>query len=199
MDDRLRSLERAAEGGGPVAGAALHAARLRAGLVSEERLRLAAYLGDAAAVLLVGPPPPPGIFGLGSRVRGLAPFGRPTWVRAGLAMARCALAATRADEPPVVRLTGEWAACPCPDHLATLSAAWEDVAPAQTPFVAVAAMVRQESRPQSLSALSQVLVLCRRLLEPGATDARLWTAVVADLLPWALSSAGALAPPGSGR
>jgi hypothetical protein len=199
VDDRLRSLERAAETGEPASGAALHAARLRAGLVSEERLRLAAYLGDPAAVLLVGPPPPPGIFGLGSRVRGLAPWGRPTWVRAGLAMARCALAATRAEEPTVVRLAAEWAACPCADHLAPLAAAYEEVTPAQTPFMAVGAMVRRESRPQSLSALSQVIVLCRRPLEPGATDARLWSAVVADLLPWALASAAPLAPPGSGR
>lgn len=192
MDDRLRSLERAAERGGPAAGAALLSARLRAGLVSEERLRLAAYLGDAGAALLVGPPPPPGIFGLGSRVRGLAPWGRPVWVRAGLALARCALEGTRAEEPRVVRLTAEWSACPCEAHREALREAAEE---AQTPYLPVAGMVRQESRPQSLSCLSQVVVLCRRLLAPGATDARLWAAVVGDLLPWALSSAGPLDAP----
>lgn len=48
-DERLRTLERAAASGGPDERAALLRARVRAGTLSQERLELAAYVGDADA------------------------------------------------------------------------------------------------------------------------------------------------------
>lgn len=58
MDDRLRRLERAAEGGDVPARAALLRERLRLGTVSIRRLALASYLGDEGARLALNAPPP---------------------------------------------------------------------------------------------------------------------------------------------
>lgn len=59
-DERLRELERRwKEGGGLDAHVQLLAARVRAGELVKERVRLAAFLGDAAARLALGDAPPP--------------------------------------------------------------------------------------------------------------------------------------------
>ncbi len=57
-DERVRRLERGAAQGDLAARAGLLRERLRAGALAEERVRLAALLGDPAARLLSPPPPP---------------------------------------------------------------------------------------------------------------------------------------------
>src|SRR5690606_9510555 len=57
-DAARRSAERAASAGDPAAAVRALAARLRAGELSEERLRLAATLGHAGACALLGVAPP---------------------------------------------------------------------------------------------------------------------------------------------
>jgi hypothetical protein len=75
MDDRLRSLERAAEGGDVPARAALFRERLRLRTVSIRRLALASYLGDEGARLALNAPPPAPDAELRQRVYGLGAWG----------------------------------------------------------------------------------------------------------------------------
>lgn len=88
MDDRLRALERAAEGGDAAARGALLAERLRLRRISIEGLRLAAYLGDAGARLCLNVPAPGPTVDLVPRLRGLAPWGQDVLGRALRRLAR---------------------------------------------------------------------------------------------------------------
>jgi len=97
-DAGLRRLERAARGGGAAARARWLRARLRAGAVSADGLRLAAYLGDPAAGLAAGTEPGDDAC-LERWGWGLEAFGVDVCVRAAAAAARAALPAWEAWEP----------------------------------------------------------------------------------------------------
>lgn len=135
-DERLRHLRRAAADD-PAARAALLTARLRAGDLPEDRLRLAAHLGDPAALEVLGAAPPASS-SIGRWVHGLAPWsaddGWPAW--AAEAYARAAAAAAAAVLPCLERdpeqaaaagravaAMDAWLACPCDAHARAVVAA----------------------------------------------------------------------------
>jgi hypothetical protein len=96
-DGRLREFERSlAAGADPEAGARLLAERLRAGTLDRERLRLAAYVGDAAARLLVETEPEPD---LRRWAGGLREWGPEPCARAAVVAARLALVGWESWEP----------------------------------------------------------------------------------------------------
>ncbi len=129
-DARMRALTRRAEQGDPGARRQLLAERLRAGQVTEGRLRLAAFLGDAAAADAAG-----------ARVGAedlAAWFAAITAWEPG-ACARAALAAAALVEPvwavagggPAVERTlealREWTERPCPAHADAVAVARLDL------------------------------------------------------------------------
>ncbi|MCO5172530.1 MAG: hypothetical protein M9894_40050 [Planctomycetes bacterium] len=130
-DTRLRRLERAAAQGDLDARVRLLCERLRSGELDEERVRLAAYLGDPAARLLLGPKAPDlpvirarGGLELNQRrwITGLRAYGKEWLVRAAVAIARARFTAwdrwDEADERPRRALAAAeaWLACPCEAH-----------------------------------------------------------------------------------
>ncbi|MBX3472733.1 MAG: hypothetical protein KF878_38260 [Planctomycetes bacterium] len=130
-DTRLRRLERAASQGDLDARVRLLCERLRAGELDEERARLAAYLGDPAARLLLGARAPelPLIRARGGHelnqrrwITGLRAYGKPWLVRAAVALAEARFTAwdrwDEADERPRRALAAaeDWLRCPCEAH-----------------------------------------------------------------------------------
>jgi hypothetical protein len=130
VDDRLRRLTREVATGDAGARARLLAERLRAGDLGEDRLRLAAHLGDPAAAAALGRELllPPTIT-ITRWVRGLAEPSRggawPVWARE--AYVRAAAAAGRIVLPgldPALAERGRaavdaldaWVRCPCDEH-----------------------------------------------------------------------------------
>ncbi len=131
VDTRLRRLERSASQGDVQARVRVLCERQRTGDLDEERLRLAAYLGDAAARLLLGERAPelPVIraragLELNQRrwITGLRAYGKPWLVRAAVAIARARFDAWSqwddADERPRRAVTAAlaWVDCPCERH-----------------------------------------------------------------------------------
>lgn len=123
-DQRLRGLERDASHGDLHARARLLLERVRVGDLPEERLRLAAYLGDEVATLVLGPAAPTSTLPteIDTWARSLAPFGQETSVRAALGVANEFMAAWRArwpdDDRPrlAIRAAESWLRCPCSEH-----------------------------------------------------------------------------------
>lgn len=94
-DEELRALERRWRTTGAVDdGAAFLQAKLRAGLIDEQRLRLAAFVGDPAAALVAGCEAAPrhlltcDPFELGEYLVGVGAWGKEAGVRLGTASAR---------------------------------------------------------------------------------------------------------------
>jgi hypothetical protein len=91
--------------------------RLRTGDLSEERLRLAIYLGDEVARGALPAPAPELDPDLGHWVRHLWPWGQDVCVRAGIAAAELLLAErSQGDHGPLidaVTAARAWALCPC--------------------------------------------------------------------------------------
>lgn len=138
VDARLRRLERAASQGDVQARVQVLCERLRTGDLDEERVRLAAYLGDPAARLLLGERAPelPVIraregFELNQRrwITGLRAFGKEWLVRAAVALARSRFDAwatwDETDERPhrAVAAAVAWLECPCAAHASQADAA----------------------------------------------------------------------------
>lgn len=136
-DSKLRTLVRSAalRPGDAEARAALLRERLRSGELSEERLRLAAWLGDSAALLVLGkgaPEPLPARVKLRERIwsarasRGarsfavLAEHDASVFVRAALRVVGAARTPLEAEAQQAVTLTTEraraWLECPCSAH-----------------------------------------------------------------------------------
>ncbi len=122
-DSIRRDLERRARQGDSTAEAAALVRRLRAGDLDEERLRLAALVGDPAARLALGrdapavPPTPAAL------ARALRAFGAEALVRATVVAAR-AMAATAdprfwdlSRARAAITAAEAWLACPCDAHL----------------------------------------------------------------------------------
>lgn len=113
MDDLLRDLDRAAQQGDAQAAVRLLRARVRRGELDEDRLRLAAHLGDGAAIACLG-----GAVAAtaarcaGDLVLGLRPFGPAAFSRAGVTALRL-LSPTPVE---VVSAIEAWLECPCDDH-----------------------------------------------------------------------------------
>lgn len=135
-DERRRRLEREAAAGDLAAASALLAERLRAGDLPEDRLRLAAHLGDPAAAQALGREPlaPPTITvsrwvrGLSERREGAwAPWAREAFARAAAAAARNTLGCFRDDARAAaargVEALEAWIACPCDEHARAAAAA----------------------------------------------------------------------------
>ncbi|MCO5165050.1 MAG: hypothetical protein M9894_01615 [Planctomycetes bacterium] len=128
-DDGLRAVEaRWRQTGAPEDEAAWLVARVRAGALPPERLRLAARLGHRAAGLAVGAAAEPLPTCEGEMVpwlrRVIAPVGLEPLVRVAVVMLR-ALLARLPDAPwievnarPALEAAEAWCACPCPDHAA---------------------------------------------------------------------------------
>ena len=89
-DVDLRKLEQAAARGNLDAGERLLRERLRRGLLDPERIELAAYLGDEAALRLR--PDMANLTELGEWLEGLARWGRAVTVRCAVAVARWSVA-----------------------------------------------------------------------------------------------------------
>ena len=138
VDTRLRRLERAASQGDVEARARVLCERLRAGDLAEERVRLAAYLGDPGARLLLAERAPelPVIraragLELNQRrwITGLRAYGKEWLVLAAVALAHARFAAwTRWDETDerprrAVAAAEAWVRCPCARHVAEADAA----------------------------------------------------------------------------
>lgn len=203
-DDRLRRLEREAITGGLDARARWLTERTRVGELAEDRLRLAAWLGDPAAEQALGRAvlAPPTIT-IGRWVRGLVPWqtetpwAREAFARAAAAAARAVLAcfddgalATRA----VVALEA-WIRCPCDEH-AQAAAALGGQVPIQRgaaglfaargvrfagPAIYRATTVALSEGPANVTA-SEVATEAARATSPEAVRAAIRDALV----PWAL-------------
>lgn len=155
-DTHLRQLERAANQGDVEARARLLCERVRMGDLSEDRVRLAAYLGDPGARLHLGEQAPelPAIraragLELNQRrwVTGLRAYGKEWLVRAAAAVAVSRLEAwsrwDETDDRPRRALAAAraWIRCPCDAHAraadgahdAALGAAQALVAPGDPP------------------------------------------------------------------
>ena len=152
-DRRTRELERAAASGDPEARAAWLGARLRAGDLEEERLALAAWLGDPGARLALGCEPEAERASPAALVRGLARWGRepgrgddsaalarPDWrdqlfPRAALALARVACAGRGLPGPAQAALTAAeaWIEHPRLGTAATAGAAAAALVPPHAP------------------------------------------------------------------
>lgn len=123
MDDLLRDLDRAVQQGDAQAAVGLLRARVRRGELDEERLRLAAHLGDGAAIACLG-----GAVAAtsarcaGDLVLGLKPFGPAAFSRAGVTALRL-LSPTPSH---VVQAIEAWLECPCDDHARAVRAAARD-------------------------------------------------------------------------
>jgi hypothetical protein len=104
VDERERSLEREVAAGDRDAEVKLLVERVRRGAISSERVALLAYVDDASAIEYLGSEAPHRPVGLESWIRGLRPWGREVWVRAGVASARLVLPlfeAKQIDDPRV--------------------------------------------------------------------------------------------------
>jgi ankyrin repeat protein len=127
-DEHLRDLERKAAFGSVTDEASWLVERLRSGALSKDRLRLAAFVGSAAARLALGSEAPESPLGptlnendyaaLCRCVAGLEPFGRETWVRAAVAAAEGVAAETGLTRKAELCLDAAraWIRCPCDQH-----------------------------------------------------------------------------------
>ena len=122
-DERLRELERRwQETGADEDEAAYLLARLRAGELDVERLKLAAYCDYAAAQLALGDEAPPTPSDLDAWGRGMHVWGKEACVRAVVALARVAFPYWRGHPEDVpaeaFRAAENWIVCPCREHAA---------------------------------------------------------------------------------
>jgi hypothetical protein len=119
-DERLRRLEREVLEGDPGARARLLAERVRAGSVSLETVRFAAYALDPAARAFLGREAPVASEEAKAFARGLEPFGKRAGVCAAVAAASVFLPLWRelGEQVPVnlVEAARAWLACPCEAH-----------------------------------------------------------------------------------
>lgn len=203
-DARLRSLARDAAQGDPHAHTRLLLERVRVGDLSEERLRLAAYLGDEAASAVVGPDVPSfGGLDAANAVLGLKSYGPAVFVRAAIA------AASLLEPIPteVVDSLQAWLACPCDDHGRGVrgSARRAELGEWDPRHIgAVVLVTRLASAPATRGGGCKVVVndsgravgwLCRgrprrgRYVTTARDEEEVRAAVVAALLPWALGAA----------
>lgn len=117
-DARLRELERAwAETGAPHDGAACLLERVRIGALSQERLNVAAYCGDASAVIAAGVVAPSDEFV--EWFRGLAALGDESAARSDAAIARLLLphcGPAIDDATRALDLLDAWLAEPTPEN-----------------------------------------------------------------------------------
>lgn len=114
-DRQLRQLEREAASGDVEAKAKLLLGRVRIGDLTEERLRLAAHLGDEASWdALAGNVS--GAEDLEEWVWALHEFGAIPLVRGLLAAARQARPPWYLKENPRIAAVESWAVCPCENH-----------------------------------------------------------------------------------
>jgi hypothetical protein len=210
-DERLRDLERQADSS-VEARARLLVERVRAGDLAADRLLLAAYLGDEAARLAAEGErwePPTG--GLREWLGGLVRFGKEPRVRTALALCDAVAVAPRGEVEP----TRPWRRIGDPDVAAAAVAAvraWLDgpsvelrdrchsaseaarasypgalrLDPAWSAFCQAAGATAHLAAESENEAPMEVWVLdaARRV----ADDAALRAAVVAALLPWALTA-----------
>lgn len=124
MDDRLQRRARDAAAGDPAAGARLLVERRRAGELTDDRLQLAALLGDEAARLALAPAAPEDLpeDDLERWTLGIAACGRETAVRAAHVATRAAAAtvtldlADRSRIEPLLAAVDLWLACVCHTH-----------------------------------------------------------------------------------
>ncbi|MCO5169417.1 MAG: hypothetical protein M9894_23990 [Planctomycetes bacterium] len=123
-DTTRRDLERRARQGDPTAAARALSARVRAGALTDERLRLAALVGDAAARLALGPAAPAEPADADGLAAALQGFGVEAVVRATVAATRAvtAVADPRAGwdlarARRAMDAAEAWLACPCDAHV----------------------------------------------------------------------------------
>lgn len=132
-DERLRALQRRAEQtGDPLDAAAVLSERLRAGLLTMERLELAAYCGDEIAQEVIDPglrfATPDGralegAYDFGAWVRNLSRWGTPVLLRAAWAAGWSAhLVVSQGNLPARKTLDAvrAWLDCPCDACLRTV-------------------------------------------------------------------------------
>ena len=98
-DSRIRELERSAAGGDEDAKAQLLRERVRGGTLGADRLRLAVYLGDLAALRACDVKRPPSFSDLVAWGRGLQHWGDEACIRASAAAADLGLARWESWEP----------------------------------------------------------------------------------------------------
>lgn len=211
VDTRLRRLERAASQGDVEARARVLCERLRAGDLAEERVRLAAYLGDPGARLLLAERAPelPVIraragLELNQRrwITGLRAYGKEWLVLAAVALAHARFAAwTRWDETDerprrAVAAAEAWVRCPCDAHLADAA---ETVAPAERAVQGLRARTAR-SAYYALRAARVVVEPNYRVLgleyEPAQDAEALRQALRAELVPWLVGHADPVAARG---
>lgn len=97
-DERLQQLRRACDHGVLEAQGRLLRERMRAGELTEEQVRLAAYCGDPLGNALLGPRAPNVPLDVEERLEGLADWGRSACVRAGVGIARSGLPSFERDQ-----------------------------------------------------------------------------------------------------
>lgn len=117
-DERLQDLRRRAAQREPGARAALLATRLRTGDLTQERLELAAYVGDEDALTMEHLDPRR--FPLESWARGIGRWGREAVLRAMVAVL-VAFDAKALAQPLIDR----WLVCPCDRHEWPVLRAWD--------------------------------------------------------------------------
>ncbi len=202
-DERLRRLERDADSD-PTAQVRLLRERLRAGALSEQDLKLAAYLGHAPAAEAVGDRPyPPGVRDLQARLIGIYEFGLEAALRAQVALARAFMPQFEADRPgdgrphAALEAVEAWIACPCEEHagpcVLASEAALEAARTATHSAASVhAARIAASAAAQAFQAGASPLgrkhaTKCvEDLREHGLREEALWRMVVEDMLPWVL-------------
>ncbi len=178
-----RELERQARAGDRDARGQLLRERARDGALSPERLALGAALGSQAAAAALGRPPaclPLTPEALAEWLRGLAAFGKPVVVRAGIAAARIdaglRLAKPFPNEiPEAIDLAERWleaGALPPPDY------PW--CSPCTIPDHILAALASDDAA----AAAEAVARIPPELF--AAEPERVAEAVARELLPWAL-------------
>ncbi len=196
-DQRLRDLDRDAADGGLMAEARLLVERVRVGDLTEERLRLAAYLGHEPARLALGREAPAAEAGpAAGLILGLKPYGPPAFIRAAVAVARLV-----ADSPDanLVKPLRAWLRCMCADHAAIVRresqtrgrlANW-DVAHVGSTFNLTKNVVFRLARRASSTDRAQ---LCPppsapepdEPLDLAPCDAQVRAAITLALVPWSL-------------
>ena len=203
-DERLQQLRRAWDEGDLEAKVRLLRERMRAGELSEERVRLAAWLGDTAARLSLSgtvPAAPKGLLGM---VRGLPGFPRTDaeafarvqesdgvtplfWqVGARLGIAAARLSRARSGEPDPITAAEEWVLCPCGAHRKAAARATTHVVGEYSRTLRVEQILAHAAdlarQPRGVEGLWRSLDQARR--EAGSKALR--EALVAELVPWAL-------------
>lgn len=163
------------------------------------RVHLLAHLDDPTALLVTGRAPAAsgGEGWLADRLQGLGAWGQVACVRAGLALARCALAVSGRAPSAAVQAAAAWVDCPCQPHLAACALQPRGPIRRLDRFDNLATMVCSPLGPdaapsarQTLQSLESVLHEARSLVPRAAPDParagdrRLWAAVVAELRPW---------------